>query len=154
MTTRRWLTLLSAILLTTGVGACSGEQGDSDAAGNDGSAMHEDVPHDDMMHDHEHHTAAEMVDGMQVVEVTVENTGYTPSNISLKAGVPTTIVFNQKADTECASQVQIPDLNIEKTDLPKGERTEITFTPEKEGRYAFTCGMDMLKGTLLVEAEG
>lgn len=92
----------------------------------------------------------EIVNGVQVVRVVVEDTAYIPSRIRLKQGVPARILFDQHAGTECASQVQIPSMNISKTDLPKGKQTAIEFTPNKSGEYSFTCGMKMLEGTLLV----
>ncbi len=94
---------------------------------------------------------ASMVDGVQVIDVTVTDTGYEPSRIALKAGVPARITFDQKGTTECVWTVQIPDLNIGKTDIPSGERTPVEFTPEKPGEYGFTCGMHMLKGSLVVD---
>jgi plastocyanin domain-containing protein len=94
----------------------------------------------------------EMVDGVQVVRITVENTGYTPNKIRLKQGIPARIIFNQHADTECASHVQIPSMNIKETELPKGKQTAVEFTPGKNGEFTFTCGMEMLEGTILVQS--
>lgn len=93
----------------------------------------------------------EMVDGAQVIVVTVADTGYSPSRIKLKEGVPARIVFDQKGTTECSAKVKISDFGVAATDLPKGQQTTVEFTPDKSGTFNFTCGMDMLKGTLLVE---
>ncbi|MGE3801773.1 MAG: cupredoxin domain-containing protein [Candidatus Kapaibacterium sp.] len=96
-------------------------------------------------------TQPEVVDGVQVITVKVEDMGYTPSKIAFKAGMPAKIIFDQHAEYECASDVMSKDLGIALTKLPKAEKTEVTFTPDKAGTYQFTCGMDMLKGTVIVE---
>lgn len=88
----------------------------------------------------------------QVIEIEVTNQGYTPDQIELTAGVPTRLVVTRTGDSACASQLQIPDMDITPTDLPKDEPVEFTFTPTDKGTYAFTCGMDMLTGTLSVQS--
>ncbi len=93
----------------------------------------------------------DVIDGVQVITVKVEDMGYTPNRIAFKAGMPAKIIFDQHAEYECASDVMSKDLGIKLTELPKAQKTEVTFTPEKAGTYQFTCGMDMLKGTVIVE---
>lgn len=95
--------------------------------------------------------AAEMVDGTQVITVKVTDMGYEPSRLSFKAGVPATIIFDQHGTTSCAWDVMSEDLGIALTDLPEGTQTEVSFTPDASGTYSFTCGMDMLKGSVIVE---
>jgi Cu(I)/Ag(I) efflux system membrane fusion protein len=91
-----------------------------------------------------------MVEGFQVVRVVVRNTGYTPDRIRLVAGTPAKIVFVQQANSHCAAQIQIPDFGVPVTDLPQGKETVVQFSPERPGTYTFTCGMDMLRGTIVV----
>ena len=88
----------------------------------------------------------------QVIEIEVTNQGYVPGQIALTAGMPTRLIVTRTGTSACASQLQIPDMNIAPTDLPKDEPVEFTFTPTEEGAYAFTCGMDMLTGTLSVQS--
>lgn len=95
--------------------------------------------------------APDIIDGVQVIMVNVQDTGYFPSRIKLKAGVPAKIIFDQHGTTACAWDVKSPELGIELTKLPADTKTEVTFTPEKGGTYAFTCGMDMLRGAIIVE---
>jgi len=35
-------------------------------------------------------------------------------------------------------------------DLPAHETTPVEFTPDKPGEFTFTCGMNMLRGKLVV----
>ena len=92
--------------------------------------------------------------GVQVITVTVEDTGYTPNRIAFTAGMPAKIIFDQHGTTACAWDVMSNDLDIALTELPEGTKTEVAFTPAKSGSYTFSCGMDMLKGTIVVEEKG
>lgn len=92
------------------------------------------------------------VEGYQVVRVVVRDTGYTPDRIRLQAGVPVKMVFVQESTSHCAAQIMIPAMGVPATDLPPGKETVVEFSPAEAGTYAFTCGMDMLRGTLEVGA--
>ncbi len=37
-------------------------------------------------------------------------------------------------------------------DLPAFKTTSIDFTPDTSGEFTFTCGMNMMRGKLVVEA--
>ncbi len=93
---------------------------------------------------------AEVVDGVQVVRIEVTASGYRPQRIQLQEGVPARLIFHRTVEGECTEQVQIPDWGIEKTTLPLNEDYAIEFTPTMDGTFTFACGMDMLKGTLVV----
>ncbi len=98
----------------------------------------------------DHPVYATETDGVQTVEITVTSEGYAPAVIQLKPGVPARLVFTRTVDSECARQVQIPDFGVEKTELPLNEPYAIEFTPTEGGPYQFICGMNMMKGTILV----
>ena len=87
--------------------------------------------------------------GTQEVEITVEG-GYEPGTIQLKAGVPVRLIFHRIETASCSEEVVLPDFGIRQK-LPAHKKTVVEFTPEKPGRYAFTCGMGMLRGTLIVQ---
>ena len=70
--------------------------------------------------------------------------------IELQAGVPTELVFTRTNLPACAPEVHIPELGIDKTELPGNEAVSIAFTPEEPGAFEFLCGMDMLRGELIV----
>lgn len=152
------LTSLFAILalLGTGLVACE-EEGEPEDLDRDIHAetmeemdeISEDEAADDVA---EEAAQPEMVDGVQVITVRVEDEGYTPSRIAFQEGIPAKIIFDQHGTTACAWDVMSKDLGIKLTELPEGEQTAVEFTPEKEGTYTFTCGMDMMKGTVVVEA--
>jgi plastocyanin len=93
-----------------------------------------------------------IVDGVQVLDVSVTAAGYRPRKIALQAGLPTRLVFTRTANGSCVERVQIPDFGIEATHLPLNQPITFEFTPEHEGEYVFACGMDMMRGMLLVRS--
>ena len=86
---------------------------------------------------------------VQEIKVTVKGE-YSPDRIVVKKGRPVRLLFYREDDSECSAQVVIPDLNV-KQDLALKKDTTVTFVPEKEGEFTFACGMDMMKGKLVVE---
>ncbi len=95
--------------------------------------------------------AAQVKDGVQVVRITASDEGYEPAAIRLRAGIPARLIFERQSGSICAAKLAIPDLGVEATELAAGEATAIEFTPVRSGRFTFACGMDMLRGALLVE---
>jgi Cu+-exporting ATPase len=54
------------------------------------------------------------------------------------------------SDKTCGTEVVFPSLNIKRA-LPLNEAVTIEFTPTKMGDIAFSCGMNMLHGTVVVQ---
>ncbi len=86
--------------------------------------------------------------GPQEVEVVVRG-GYTPDRIEVRQGRPVRLTFVRKESTPCTEQVVLGDFGISRT-LPEGERVPVEFTPDKAGEFPFHCGMNMVRGTLVV----
>lgn len=89
--------------------------------------------------------------GVQEVTVTVDG-GYEPSHIVVQAGQPVRLNFYRKDPSSCLEEVRFPDFRIAQG-LPVNQTTPIEFTPTQPGRYEFTCGMNMFRGTVEVVAE-
>jgi len=87
--------------------------------------------------------------GPQEQTITVDG-GYIPAVVTVKAGRPVRLVFDRKDTGSCSEEVVFPDFGIRRF-LPAGERTIVEVTPPAAGRYDFTCGMSMLRGTLVAE---
>ncbi len=87
---------------------------------------------------------------VQKATVTIDH-GYQPSSVSVKAGRPVELTLVRKEASGCGDVVQFPGLGIKKT-LKPGETTVVKFTPKKTGSIAFTCGMNMYKGQVVVVA--
>jgi plastocyanin domain-containing protein len=87
---------------------------------------------------------------IQEVTVIVDG-GYDPSRIVVQAGKPVRLRFERKDPSSCLEQVVIPDFHIA-ADLPLNQVTTVEFTPETTGEYTFTCGMNMFRGAIAVQA--
>lgn len=90
--------------------------------------------------------------GVQEIKVTVKG-GYSPDVIVVEEGRPVRLDFYRDETASCSEQVVFGDFGIAR-DLPAYRTTAIEFTPEEAGEYTFTCGMNMLRGKLVVEAAG
>lgn len=88
--------------------------------------------------------------GVQTTRIEVGSSGFEPQRVELKEGVPARLVFTRTTDGTCATQVQVPSFDVGPTDLPLNEPVTVGFTPTEDGTFSFACGMDMLKGTLVV----
>ena len=82
--------------------------------------------------------------------VLVSEKGYEPARLTVQAGVPARITFLRTTDKTCGTEVVFPSLNIKRA-LPLDEPVTIEFTPAKAGEVAFVCGMNMLKGVVVVQ---
>jgi len=87
--------------------------------------------------------------GVQEVKITVKG-GYSPDVIVVKRGSPVKLDFYRDETASCSDQVIFGDFGIAR-DLPPYKTTAIEFTPDKTGEFTFTCGMNMLRGKLVVE---
>lgn len=85
---------------------------------------------------------------VQEVTIVVQG-GYQPSEVTLKQGVPARLRFVRKDSGGCGDELVIPDFGVRQP-LPGLKETVVDFTPDKAGTFAFTCGMQMMKGTLVV----
>jgi Cu+-exporting ATPase len=90
--------------------------------------------------------------GVQEVEITVKG-GYSPSLIHAQQGVPLRLVFDRQENSDCSSRVVFPDFGVSRS-LAAFGRTSVDLLPTDAGRFGFACGMNMLHGTLVVEADG
>jgi plastocyanin domain-containing protein len=92
---------------------------------------------------------ARRVAGNATIDIVVDGGVYTPARIEIAAGKPVTLRFLRKDPSPCAEKVLFDDLGIA-ADLPVGQPVELTITPKASGEYAFTCQMQMYRGTLVV----
>lgn len=88
-------------------------------------------------------------DSGEPVKVTVSKRGYEPKSIEVKKGQPVKLAFFREDEENCGEEIVFPKLNIKKN-LPVGETVLVEFTPQEEGELGFTCGMDMLRGKVIV----
>ena len=87
--------------------------------------------------------------GVQEIKVTVKG-GYSPDVIVVKRGLPVRLDFYRDETASCSEQVIFGDFRIVR-DLPAFKTTPVEFTPDKAGEFTFTCGMNMMRGKLVVQ---
>jgi plastocyanin domain-containing protein len=93
-------------------------------------------------------TATRAATGTADLQLTVDGTGYHPSSISAPSGKPVRLTITRTSDEGCGQQIVFPSLNIRR-DLPLNEAVTVEFTMPASGSVAFTCGMDMLRGSIV-----
>lgn len=94
-------------------------------------------------------TSSPNLSKVQTVNITLNEKGYEPPSIRLRRDVPARLIFTRKAEATCGTEVELPELNIRR-ELPLNQPVAIEFTPQKSGEITFACGMNMLKGKLIV----
>lgn len=86
-----------------------------------------------------------------VREHTIDVAGeFTPASVTLKAGEPARLHFRRGDKPTCADEIVIPDLGIRKK-LAANETVTIDVPAQQARTLSFACGMDMMKGTVVVQ---
>ncbi len=83
----------------------------------------------------------------RVIEITAA--GLVPASVTVPANQPVDLVFIRRVTETCGTEVDIPDLQIRR-ELPLDERITIRLPPQAPRELSFSCGMDMLKGVIIV----
>lgn len=87
---------------------------------------------------------------VQTATVLVGEAGFEPSTLTLRKGVPARITFKRTSDKTCATEVVFPDYGVTRA-LPLNEAVTVEFTAKSDATAGFACGMNMLRGTLVVK---
>lgn len=83
------------------------------------------------------------------VNITVDAEGYHPATVRAPAGAQITLAFRRTTDECCGQQLKIPSMNLQR-DLPLNQTVPIAVTVPGSGQLAFTCGMNMYQGSVVV----
>jgi plastocyanin domain-containing protein len=89
-------------------------------------------------------------ENVQSVTVKLTKEGYQPESLKLKREVPARITFVRETDETCGKEIVIKEYDIKRA-LPLNEKVLVEFTPRKSGEFTFTCGMNMMRGKLIVQ---
>lgn len=87
---------------------------------------------------------------VQSARVVIDQQGYQPASVRLRRGIPVRLTFVRTTDVTCATEVAIPDYGIRKA-LPLNETVVVSLIPKRSGEITFTCGMNMMRGKLIVQ---
>ncbi len=86
--------------------------------------------------------------GVQEVAITVKG-GYSPDVIEVAKGKPVQLSFYRDEENSCSEELLTPDSSIRR-DLPAFKTTLVELLPQQAGTFTFTCGMGVLRGSLVV----
>lgn len=86
---------------------------------------------------------------VQTVNITLTAKGYEPPSIKLRRDVPARLIFTRKIEATCGTEIELADFGIRR-ELPLNQPVAVEFTPQKSGELTFACGMNMLKGKLII----
>ena len=90
-----------------------------------------------------------IVNGQQVIKMTASGSGDSPDYFKVKAGVPVRWEITAGNSLGCNNGL-ISKLFAGQIYLNPGQVTMKEFTPEKAGKYQFSCSMGMIRGTIEV----
>ncbi len=88
-------------------------------------------------------------DGQQVVVITATTGSYSPDNVEVHAGVPTTLVVRTDDAQGCVRSFVIASRNEQRI-LPSTGDTRIDLGVLQPGQLDYSCGMGMYTGTITI----
>ena len=94
--------------------------------------------------------AARAADGVQEIRVQLANGVYAPNVLRAKAGEPLRLRVEVRERHSCATQLLIPDLKLA-FELPGPGTVDLLVPAAPAGSYLFTCGLKMVKGSIVLE---
>lgn len=86
----------------------------------------------------------------QTVDLKVSGGEYQPASFTVQAGKPVRLNVTRDEKPTCGEVLTIPSQNISRP-IPVNQVTTIEFTPRQAGDLEFACGMNMMKGKIVVQ---
>jgi uncharacterized protein len=90
-----------------------------------------------------------VVNGVQKVTIEAQNSGYSPTYIAVKSGIPVELTITTNDVYSCASAFIFKEFGIS-TFLKSTDSQTFKFTPTKKGRFTYSCSMGMYTGVMEV----
>jgi len=90
-------------------------------------------------------------DGVQRIVINAHPSGYSPSSVTARAGVPTMLTLRTQNNLGCTRTIVMASFGIQKL-LPATGDTEVDLGTLKPGTYRYTCGMGMYSGSITAVA--
>ncbi|MGH3867987.1 MAG: cupredoxin domain-containing protein [Pseudonocardiaceae bacterium] len=88
-------------------------------------------------------------DGKQVVVITTTASSYSPDNVQVRAGIPTTLVIHSDHAQGCIRSFVIASRNEQRV-LPITGDTRIDLGVLRPGKLDYSCVMGMYTGTITI----
>jgi len=93
--------------------------------------------------------ATQSQNDLQEITIDITNRGYKPNYIKVKKGVPVKLTLQSNGVYACSLGFILKGFGIN-ANLKSTDSQSFTFTPNKKGKYPFTCSMGMYTGILEV----
>lgn len=87
--------------------------------------------------------------GVQKVTIEAQNSGYSPSRVAVKVGVPVELTVISNETYSCAAAFVFREFGIS-TFLKSTDSQTFIFTPTKKGKFTYSCSMGMYTGVMEV----
>ncbi len=97
--------------------------------------------------------ASETATGVQASaqEHTIDVAGaFSPASVTIPANTPVRLHFRRSDHPTCAEEIAFPELNLRKK-IAANETVTFDIPAQQARTLNFACGMDMLKGTVVVQ---
>ncbi|MBU1104688.1 sulfite exporter TauE/SafE family protein [Candidatus Parcubacteria bacterium] len=91
-----------------------------------------------------------IVNGKQVIKMDALSSGYKPNYFKVKVGVPVRWEIADEGTSGCTNAIISRGLFADEIPLTPGQVSVKEFTPEKPGKYKFSCWMGMVSGIIEV----
>lgn len=91
--------------------------------------------------------AATVQGGRQEIVITARTGAYSPDEVRVRAGMPTTLIVRSDNARGCVRSFLIPDRNVDEV-LPVDGDTRIDLGLLAPGALRYSCGMGMYTGTI------
>ena len=97
----------------------------------------------------------EIIDGKQVIKMKAGASGYKPNYFKVRLGKPVRWEIEDVGTSGCTNAIISRGLFEGDIPLTPGKTSVKEFTPEKAGKYKFSCWMGMISGIIeVVDSEG
>ncbi|MDD5433606.1 MAG: sulfite exporter TauE/SafE family protein [Candidatus Pacebacteria bacterium] len=91
-----------------------------------------------------------IIDGKQVIKMNASASGYSPNYFKIRVNVPVRWEITDTGTSGCTNAVMSQSLFTGQIALTPGKTSVREFTPQKTGKYKFSCWMGMVSGIMEV----
>jgi plastocyanin domain-containing protein len=86
---------------------------------------------------------------VQTARIEINAQGYQPASVKLRRNVRARLTFVRTTEATCVRDIVLPDLGLRR-ELPLNQPVVVSFVPKRRGSFTFVCGMNMMRGELIV----
>jgi len=91
-----------------------------------------------------------IINGKQILKMDASYRGYSPDYLKVKVGIPVRWEITDKGTSGCTNAIISKNLFKGEIPLTPGQTSFKEFTPQKPGKYKFSCWMGMVSGIIEV----